>query len=45
MLYKKYFVLKYKYRADNLHKINKPKIIEKVSLVMSYLKIYVTQLP
>ena len=33
-------VMKNKYIAHNLHKINKPERIEKVSFTMSYLKIY-----
>ena len=37
--------MKNKYITHNLHRINKLEIIEKVSLVMSNLKIYVTQLP
>lgn len=32
--------MKNKYIAHNLHKINKPEMIEKVSFTMSYLKIY-----
>lgn len=39
-MYKKYFVMKNKYVAHNLHKINKPEMIEKVSFTVSYLKIY-----